>query len=129
MSLRPYREQFVYHSINNLKSTYELEILPQIKGDAVVIITGLKEGAADLMTNPYETIATQVYHQRLWTINAKKVIWIKKSVHKKNDNQEAFSEVDLTWDQEAKFFHSPQLEPCDPKVIASIRMFCEECVR
>lgn len=125
MKIRPYRDKFIYNDTNNLKSIYDLEILPQIKGDAVVIITALKEGAGASITNPYEKIATQIYYQRLRNLNANKVIWIQKSLHKKNDNEEAFFEVDLTWDQKAKFFHSPRLEACDPKVIASIKTFCE----
>ena len=125
MLLKPYRDDFVYKSINNVDSVYNLTILPETDDEVIVVITA-EENTSLLIKSCYERMATQIYYQRLQDLKVNKIIWIEKIIHK--TSQETFFEVDLLWDKKSKFFHSPQWKPCDQKIIASIKTLCEEHV-
>ena len=125
MLSKPYRGDFVYTDSNTLKSVYDLIILPETDGRIIVILTLLVGGYSHSIAD-YDRIATQVYYQHLQKTEINKIIWIKKVIQK--TTEEEFFEVDLIWEEEAKFFHSPEWEPCDPQIIESIKTVCEEYV-
>lgn len=114
---------FIYNSINDVESDYELIILPEIKEKIIVVITALEENSDISITNFYEHIATKVYDQHLQEANVNKIIWIEQIIHQK---KEAFFRVDLIWHEDLRFFYSPQWNPCDEEIISFIKTFCSK---
>jgi hypothetical protein len=70
----------------------------------------------------YDRIATQVYSQNLKEIEINDIIWIERIINQ--TTEEEFFQVDLSWDEDLQYFHSPQCQPCDPEIIFSIKKHC-----
>ena len=121
MLSKSYQDKFIYNTIDDINTAYELIVLPEIKGNVIVVITALEENSDISITNFYERIATQVCDEYLQDTNINNIIWIEQIIHQKR--KKAFFQVDLSWDENLKFFHSPQWEPCNEKIIAFIKTF------
>jgi hypothetical protein len=121
---KPYQDNFIYNSIDDINTAYELIVLPEINGNVIVVITALKENSDVSITNFYEQIATEVYDDHLQEIKTSNIIWIEQIIHQKRESK--FFQVDLIWHEDLRFFYSPQWNPCDEKIIAFIKTFCSE---
>ena len=121
---KPYQDKFIYNAVDDINTAYELIVLPEIKGNVIVVITALEKNSDISITNFYEQIATQVYEQYLQDTNANNIIWIEQIIHQ--TSEEAFFQVKLILDEKSKFFHSPQWNPCDEEIIAFIKTFCSD---
>ncbi len=122
MLTMPYQDTFIYKGIGDIDSVYELTILTETSGDVIVIITALEENSGISIMNCYERIATEIYYQHLSEIKVNNIIWIERVLYPNNDpeNQEAFFQVDLTWDEQLQCFNSPQWQPCNQEILSSI---------
>jgi hypothetical protein len=56
---KPTQNKFIYNAIDDINTAYELIVLPEIKGNVIVVITALEENSDISITNFYERIATQ----------------------------------------------------------------------
>ena len=121
---KPYQDKFIYNAIDDINTAYELIILPEIKGNIIVVITVLEKNADISITTFYERIATQVYEEYLQDTNVNNIIWIEQIIHQKSE--ETFFQIKLIWDEKSKLLHSPQWDPCNEKIIAFIKTFCSE---
>jgi hypothetical protein len=121
---KPYQDNFIYNSIDDINTAYELIVLPEVNGNVIVVITALKENSDVSITNFYEHIATEVYDDHLQEIKTSNIIWIEQIIHQKRKSK--FFQVDLIWHEDLRFFYSPQWNPCDEKIIAFIKTFCSE---
>ncbi len=124
MLSKPYQDNFIYNSIDDINTAYELIVLPEVNGNVIVVITALKENSDVSITNFYEHIATEVYDDHLQEIKTSNIIWIEQIIHQKRKSK--FFQVDLIWHEDLRFFYSPQWNPCDEKIIAFIKTFCSE---
>ena len=124
MLSKPYQDNFIYNAIDDINTAYELIVLPEIKGNVIVVITALEENSDISITNFYEHIATQVYDEHLQEIETNNIIWIEQIIHQKREK--AFFQVDLIWHKDLRFFYSPQWNPCDEEIISFIKTFCSE---
>lgn len=98
-------------------------MIHQTSGYVIVVITALEENFG---ISIYERVATQVYSKYFQEIEAKNIVWIERIIHQ--TSEEAFFQVDLSWDEDLQYFHSPQWRPCNPEIIFSIKKHCEEYV-
>jgi len=124
MRSKPHQDEFMYNGIGDIDTNYELIILPEINGEVIVVMTALEENSEILITNFYEKVATEVYYEHLQKIKINNIIWIEQIIHQKNE--EAFFQVDLSWDESLQVFHSPQWKPCNEEIIAFIKTFCSK---
>ncbi len=126
----PYQDTFTYKGIGDVGSVYGLTVLTETSGDVIVIITELEENTGISITSCYERIATQIYHQHLSEIPINNIIWVERIIHQNNEpeNNEAFFQVDLIWNEESKCYNSPQWQPCDQKILKNKKMLHSECV-
>jgi hypothetical protein len=121
---KPYLDKFIYNSIDDINTAYELIVLPEVNGNVIVVITAPKENSDISITNFYEHIATEVYDDHLQETKTNDIIWIEQIIHQKRKSK--FFQVDLIWHEDLRFFYSPQWNPCDEKIIAFIKTFCSE---
>ena len=124
MLSKPYQDNFIHNAIDDINTAYELIILPEIKGNIIVVITVLEKNADVSMANFYERIATQVYEEYFQKINVNNIIWIEQIIYQKRKKE--FFQVDLSWDEGLQFFHSPQWDLCNERIIAFIKTFCSQ---
>ncbi len=124
MLSKPYLDKFIYNSIDDINTAYELIVLPEVNGNVIVVITAPKENSDISITNFYEHIATEVYDDHLQETKTNDIIWIEQIIHQKRKSK--FFQVDLIWHEDLRFFYSPQWNPCDEKIIAFIKTFCSE---
>jgi hypothetical protein len=121
---KPYLDKFIYNSIDDINTAYELIVLPEVNGNVIVVITAPKENSDISITNFYEHIATEFYDDHLQETKTNDIIWIEQIIHQKRKSK--FFQVDLIWHEDLRFFYSPQWNPCDEKIIAFIKTFCSE---
>lgn len=118
------KEEFIDSGTGD--KAYDLIMIHQTSSYVIVVITALEENFGISITNLYERVATQVYSKYLQEIEAKNIVWIERIIHQ--TSEEAFFQVDLSWDEDLQYFHSPQWQPCNPEIIFSIKKHCEEYV-
>jgi hypothetical protein len=121
---KSYQDKFIYNAIDDINTAYELIVLPEIKGNVIVVITALEKDSDISITNFYERVATQVYDEHLQETRINNIIWIEQIIHQ--EIKKAFFQVDLIWHEDLRSFCSPQWNPCDEKIIAVIKTFCSK---
>lgn len=124
MLSKSYQDRFIYNAIDDINTAYELIVLPEIKGNVIVVITALKENSDISITNFYERIATQVYDEHLQEKKINNIIWIEQIIYQKR--KKAFFQVNLIWHEDLRSFCSPQWNPCDGEIISVIKTFCSQ---
>jgi hypothetical protein len=80
---KPYLDKFIYNSIDDINTAYELIVLPEVNGNVIVVITAPKENSDISITNFYEHIATEVYDDHLQETKTNDIIWIEQIIHQK----------------------------------------------
>jgi len=108
-----------------------LDILPQIDGKTIVLLTEVAHNNASSITNAIEEIARQIYEEFLWKTNTEDIIWVEHydggSYHNMPDYTETFDEVTLLWDKRTRRFYSPQWKRCTPGFVMSIQHQLKPC--
>lgn len=113
----------------NCDSCCDLQIIRK-KNKVFVILTELSKNKGTSITNAYENIATQVYHEYLQNIPIDQICWIEhytdesfggKSRKQKNGkSEETFDIVQLSWNDDIKKFYAPSWRKCDKETLSQI---------
>ena len=120
MLSKPHQEEFIYNDTSNI--IYDLITIHKTNGYVISVITALREYTGISIKHLYDRIATQVYSENLKKTEINNIIWIERIIHEASE--EEFFHVNLCWDEDSQFFHSPRWQPCSSEIIFSIKKHC-----
>ncbi len=85
----------------------------------MVVLTDPGPGSGTSVTNACETIATELFYDRLSHIPFGDIRWIEHYPHEGSEWEETFDEIFLTWD--GSRFKKPQWKPLDKETVGRIK--------